>query len=142
MVNNNYKAALLLEEAGGSRTEILGMLHSACAENSPDAQYALGTLYLHGKYVDKSKQKAIKLLKEAAAQMHPDALFDLGVALEKGEIIEKDTQEAFRCYLHAMIVGDSTSVYEVARCFYYGIGIKKDKILFEMIMDADDYLKK
>jgi uncharacterized protein len=135
------KQALELEENGGEPAKILELLnHSAAAGNS-DAQYALGTLYLHGKYVKFDAQKTLDFLRDAADQMHSGALFDLGVALEKGEIVKQNKKEAFRCYLHAMIFGDRQAIYEVARCLYYGIGTNKNLAMYKMLMVADDFAK-
>ena len=88
--DETLKQALELEENGGEPAKILELLnHSAAAGNS-EAQYALGTLYLHGKYVEFDSQKTLDFLRDAADQMHAGALFDLGVALETGKIVKKN----------------------------------------------------
>lgn len=35
--------------------------------------------------------------------------------------------EAFKLYLKAALLGERQSLYEVGRCFYYGIGIEKNQ---------------
>jgi uncharacterized protein len=141
-VNRNYRSALKLEREGGEPSDVLVLLKSASAEGSADADYALGTLYLHGKYVAPEPEIALKYLRTAAVEMHPAALFDLGNALETGEIVDQDLRGAFRCYLHAMIFGDRDAIYEVARCFYYGIGTRKDRVVYEDLVKADEFHKR
>lgn len=136
------KQAMELENSGGEPTKILELLGEAASQGDAEAQYALGTFYLHGKYVAPNAQKTLDFLRDAANQMHTGALFDLGVALETGEIVKRNKKEAFRCYLNAMVFGDRQAIYEVARCFYYGIGTNKNLSMYNTLMAADDFVKK
>lgn len=138
---NKVNRARALEKSGASKTEILELLEAAADEGNPEAVYALGTFYLHGKYYSKDKRRGISLIKKAAGANWRDAVFDFAVALETGDGIEKDEETSFNNYLKAMILGDINSSEEVARCFYYGIGIKKNKDAFERIMDIVDALR-
>ena len=134
-----YLEALNIEKTGGSREKIVALLSVSADEGFADSQYALGTLYLHGKYVDRDVPIAIDYLRRAAAQMHPDALFDLGVALEKGEEGAPSPEEAFRHYFLAAVSGDRGSIYELARCYYYGIGTPNDRKAYNILMQASDH---
>lgn len=142
--NSSYLKALELEldNAEQNKDAVLALLNKAASEGSSDAQYALGTFYLHGKYVDFDPQKTLDFLRDAADQMHPDALFDLGIALETGKIVDQNLKAAFRCYLHAMMFGSRTAIYEVARCLYHGIGTNRNRAMHDTIMIADDFLKR
>lgn len=127
--NDAYMSALETEKGGGNPQEVVALLEIAADQKYADAQYALGTFYLHGKYVERNFQKALDCLRDASDQMHPGALFDLGVALEKGDIVKANYKEAFKCYMLSMLFGERLAVAEVARCFYYGIGVRKDESL-------------
>ena len=142
ILHAEYEEAVKLELSGGDSAIILKHLQRAATDGSPQAQYALGVMYLHGQHVEVDNQKALDFLRDASDQMYPDALFDLGVALEIGKIVKKNKKEAFKCYFHAMIFGDRQAIQEVARCVYHGIGVEKNIHLYKMLMLADDFLKK
>lgn len=141
MKRNPYRDAEKLEKKKGDPTKIVALLKESAGNGNANAQYALGTLYLHGKYVSKDSKLALDYLEAASTKMHPGALFDLGVSYEQGEIRNKDESKAFRSYLLSMIFGDKSAIYEVARCFYYGIGVNKDRAVYEILMMADDHIK-
>lgn len=131
-----------LAERGGDAHDIVKLLTTASNGGISEADYALGTFYLHGKYVHQDMEQAIALLKRAADAMYPPALFDLAVALEKGEGRKKKSRKAaFECYVLAMVLGDRDAIFEVARCAYYGIGTKRNRKLYEILTRADDFLK-
>lgn len=71
-------------------------------------------------------KRAFRLLKIAAKANIPDAHYDLAVCYEKAEGTKKNLQKAFLHYLSATVYGDKQGMRELARCYYYGIGTKKD----------------
>jgi TPR repeat protein len=99
----------------------LGFLEDAYKGGDKRAAYALGTWYLFEK-------KALDLLAEAADARVPDALYDLALVYEEGELgVTPDPDRAFELYLRAALRGQEQSVYEVGRCYYYGLGIPEDR---------------
>lgn len=126
--NNLYQQAL--KEAlkkNANEKKVFGLLTSAAARGDPNADYALGTWYLHGKYVRRNLRIALPHLRRAAKEGHPDALYDLAVCYEMGEGARKNIRMAFECYMKAALRGDKQSLIEVGRCFYFGIGVAKNK---------------
>lgn len=122
--DNLYKKAL--REASKDNPNIsvvLKLLNDAIVKGNPNASYALGTWYLHGKNVEIDIKKAISLLMYAAEKNIASAHFDLAVCYETGEGVKKDEAKAFENYLRAALEGDKQAYYEVGRCYYYGIGI-------------------
>ncbi|MDQ7742753.1 tetratricopeptide repeat protein [Hydrogenophaga pseudoflava] len=92
------------------------------------SSYALATWYLFGVGgLPKNTRKAISLLKTACSADVASAHFDLAVSYETGNGIRKNEQSAFRHYLAAAINGDNEAIYEVGRCYFYGIGTPIDK---------------
>ena len=69
--NKNLAAAEKLELLGGDPNEILRFLNLAAKAGSAEANYALGTLYLHGKYVEPHAQFALDYLRNASDQLKP-----------------------------------------------------------------------
>jgi TPR repeat protein len=60
------------------------------------------------------------------------ACFDLASCLERGDGIEKDKQKAFELYLEAALRDDQDSYREVARCYWHGIGIRKNRVVAKL----------
>jgi len=81
-------------------------------------------------------------MKEAADQNYPDALFDVGVSYEKGIPCVKNRKNAFLSYLKAAIRGDVDSMEEVGRCYFYGIGVRKNKELAHIWYDRFEEMQK
>jgi len=65
------------------------------------AQVSLGSMYEHGKGVDKDEEKAIKLYIEAAKQGKRFAQFNLGVRYERGDGVRKDEERSAEWYAKA-----------------------------------------
>lgn len=103
------------------------LLEEAFQQGDPRAAYALGTWYFHGKVFPTNKRIALKLFRYAAKKCVPIACFDLAVCFERGCGVRRSFRSAFSHYLQAALLGDKESVYEVGRCYYYGIGTKKDR---------------
>jgi TPR repeat protein len=96
-------------------------LTKAAEEEEPEALYAIGTWYLHGRYVDKDAKKALSFLIKAAQLNHGSACYDLAVCYEKGVGVRKNNAKAFKYYLEAALKGDKQSIYEVGRCYFLWI---------------------
>ena len=101
-------------------------LSKSAQENNHEAMYAIGTWYLHGRFVKKNYPLAIEYFLKAAMGDNSDAYFDLAVCYEKGTIGKKNFKAAFECFLRAALLGDKQALFEVGRCYYYGIGIPKN----------------
>jgi TPR repeat protein len=102
------------------------LLEESALQNNYEALYAIGTWYLHGKYVKKNRNLAVKYFIRAIEGNNRNAFFDLAVCYEKGTGVKMSNKKAFECYLNAALLGDRQAIYEVGRCYYYGIGISKN----------------
>lgn len=101
-------------------------LNKAGEKNDFEALYAIGTWYLHGRYVKKNSKIAVEYFSKAIKGDYKDAYYDMGLCYEKGVGVIRNKLEAFKCYLHAALLGEKQSIYEIGRCYYYGIGIGKN----------------
>jgi uncharacterized protein len=75
------------------------------------------------------------MLRQAGRAGIPDALFDLGRSYEIGFGVAKSLQKAADCYIESALKGDMDAVYEVIRCVYWGIGLRRNKRLAYLISD-------
>jgi TPR repeat protein len=120
----------------------LHLLEAADTAGDARATYALATWYLHGQppVLRQDRKKAVSLLERAAEAGVADALYDLGVSYEKGEVDEPDHRRAFENYLKAALRGEVQSIYEVGRCYYYGIGVTADQQIADIWIKRADEL--
>lgn len=133
------KAKLLIQQKNPNYKEAAQLLERASQFNNPEAIYALGTWYFHGKYFKRDRVKGFRLMLQAADLFHPNACYDVAASFELGSGIEKNLKKAFIYYMRAMILGDRQSIYEVGRCYYYGYGTNVNKdIAKEIITIAID----
>ncbi len=135
-----YKKALYEAKENNNNETAFELLNRSIVYKNPKAYYALGTWYLHGKYVKKDLEKAIDYLSLSAKGKYPNAFYDLGVCYEQGVGVDKDLDKAFESYLQASLRGDNQSVYEVGRCYFYGIGVEEDKVLADYWLERAEEL--
>lgn len=121
-----------LDEAPANYAAAYRHLQTAAELGDAEATYAIGTWHLFGTYLERDVTKAFMLIKAAADSDYPPALFDLATMFEKGEGTAKSEGAAFECYMRAALLGDKQAPAEVSRCWYYGIGIKKNERLAEV----------
>ena len=140
-IKGNHYFQLALDEMLNSEPD-----HQKAAEHleiaytcgNKDAAYALATWYLHGTYFKKNWRIGFKLLREAAKAKVPEALYDLAVSYDLGKGVPKNDKQAAELYLEAAIKGDFDAVLQIERCFYYGIGVAKDRRISKVWCDHAD----
>lgn len=103
------------------------LLKQSADKGNAEALYAIGTWYLHGTFVEKNSFLAVEYFLRSIEGNYSSAYFDLAICFENGDGVRKSFKKAFECYLNAALLGDIQAVYEVGRCYYYGIGISKDE---------------
>ncbi len=121
----------------------ISYISEAHEQGDIEATYALATWYLHGKYLNQDTILARQLLEKAAKANYSPALFDLAIMIEKSNSNKiRNKKEAFRLYVKSALLGDVDSYHEVARCYYYGIGTKKNRELADVWLKVFENLKK
>lgn len=130
------KALSEMEKRVPNEEKAFAHLQAAHQSGDPRATYAIGTWYLHGRYVKRDKRKGLELIRNAAECDVRDALFDYAVSLETGDGVRKSLSHAAKNYLKAALLGDSQAMYEVGRCFYYGIGVRTNRQLARVFLDV------
>lgn len=107
-------------------------LRQSANMGNAEANYAIGTWYLHGTFVKKNPFLAVEHFLSAIDGNYSSAYFDLAICYETGNGARKNYKKAFECYLNAALTGDKQAIYEVGRCYYYGIGIPKNERIAEV----------
>jgi len=135
---NVRRVLSLLAKPGYDAPSAIELLKRADADGDGEAAYALGTWHLFGKHVPKDYKRAAGYLKRAADRDYPSAAFDLAISYEKGAGVKQDAAKAFGLYMKASLLGDRDAMYEVGRCFYWGIGTEKDRHAAKVWFDAHE----
>jgi TPR repeat protein len=139
--SRHYDLALAGAEAPQvDSAEVIRRLEAAIEEGDDRAYYALGTWYLHGKYVDEDKKRAFDLISYAAESGNEDALYDLAVFYEEGRVVKKNVHRALALYISAALHGHSQSHYEVGRLYWHGLGTAKDEAVAEVWLQRAEEL--
>lgn len=136
IASKHYKEALKIMRSENPDPERAAeLLFLGFESGSTDCMYALGTWYLHGEHLSKNIRKGIQLLRMASKDNHSHALYDLAVCHEEGVGTKVSETSAFECYTKSMLYGDKQSIYEVGRCFYYGIGVEQNRRAARVYLD-------
>lgn len=97
-----------------------------------EAQFSLGSSFMHGTGVPVSYKKAKPLLEQAAKQGHPLAQYNLAHLYFNGKGVKKDVKLAAMWIRRAADTGHPLSQVRMAVMYYYGDGVPRDsdKALF------------
>ena len=103
------------------------------------AQYEMGMLYLHGKWVEKDEAKALEYFQLAANQNNPQAYHQLGYCYEYGYGTEVDLEHAAKMYHKGADLENSDCYVRLYRLYVLGRGVKRDYIKsLEFVKKASD----
>lgn len=106
------------------------LIETAHAAGDARATYAMATWYLRGYRevgVKRQPKRAVPLLVIAARRFALAAL-ELAFAYETGRWVgRRDPEAALRLYRKAVRLGSVRARYEVGRCYWWGIGTKKNE---------------
>ncbi|WP_116788035.1 tetratricopeptide repeat protein [Flavobacterium psychrotrophum] len=85
-----------------------------------------------GEFCEKDKYNAIELYKKGISLGNGIAAFNLGVEYRD----RYDYESAFKCYEQSLQLGHPAE-FTIAKCYYYGIGVEKDKNKAFSILKSD-----
>ena len=118
-----------------SHSEAFKFFMEAAAKGSTYAQYSLGWCYYHGKGVGKDIEKALYWYKKAGAGGDsnareflddPDNFNAIGYTYETGDGVLQSDSRAASFYEEAANKGSTIGQYNLAGCYYHGMGVGKD----------------
>lgn len=92
----------------------------AAEEGDPQAQLALGNLYVNRTDFLNDYQRAMRWYQKAAAQGNANAMHNIGVLHDKGWGVRQDFKEAARWYRQAADLGFADALYNIGVMHEYG----------------------
>jgi TPR repeat protein len=100
----------------------------AAEAGSPEAQYALATLYKEGRGVKRDIVESTRLLYHAAVADNTDALVEYGIALFNGAGVARNEEEGARFLLRAAHRGSPIAQNRMAHILAAGRGMPADPV--------------
>ena len=122
-----FAKAILAHHPGPDDVQVALMsLRDSVAQGNPNAEFYLGYLYEHGRFVAQDYALAFQNY-QAAVQVHyPPAENNLGVLYLKGHGVAKDATKAFDWYLASAQHGDPVGQLNLASLYYLGSGTSRN----------------
>ena len=121
---------------GAVHSQIPADQQQAADQGKPEAQAAVGEIYLSGKGVPKNYVKAMDWLMKAADQGNVQAQNAIGGMYEKGWAAKQDYAQALAWYQKASTQDYAPAEFNIGMLYSEGKGVAKDGI------QAQDWLKK
>lgn len=124
------------ELPGASDAQAWQLLQRAAAQNSANAENALGEMIEQGRHGGLDKAAACGWFERAAEHGHPDGALAIATCFYLGRGRTQDMAQAHRWYLEAAKAGDVGAQYLVASMFETGLGVEADDRLARYWYDA------
>lgn len=126
----SYNLALLLLTSGSDMDleQAVSLLRKASDAEIPDAQHALGVLYLKGRGVAKDASEAARLFERAARNGSSVGEVEYAILLFNGEGVPASESQAARYFRRAAAKGNAIAQNRLARLLVAGRGVPANKI--------------
>jgi TPR repeat protein len=125
-----YNLALILLSAGaeGDFKRAADLLEIAARAEIPDAQHALGVLYLRGRGMPRDPAKAAFWFRKAAENGNTAGEVEYAILLFNGEGVAADERLAARYFRRAAGRGNAIAQNRLARLYAVGRGVPKNLV--------------
>jgi TPR repeat protein len=124
------------ELPGASDARAWQLLQRAAAQQSANAENALGEMIEQGRHRRPDPKAACGWFERAAEHGHPDGALAVATCYYLGRGRPQDMAQAHRWYLEAAKAGDVGAQYLVASMFETGLGVEADARLARYWYDA------
>jgi TPR repeat protein len=125
-----YNLALLLLASGNDADlkRAAGLLQLAAKAEIPDAQHALGVLYLRGRGLPRDTAEAVRWFLKAAENGNTAGEVEYAILLFNGEGVAADEALAARYFRRAAGRGNVIAQNRLARLYVVGRGVPKNLV--------------
>lgn len=125
-----HNLALLLLTSGSDMDleQAIALLRQAANAEIPDAQHALGVLYLQGRGVAKNPSEAARLFERAARNGSSVGEVEYAILLFNGEGVTASESQAARYFRRAAAKGSAIAQNRLARLLVAGRGVPANKV--------------
>jgi hypothetical protein len=125
-----YNAGLLLMSTGASQdlTRAVELLRIAADAELPDAQHALGALYITGRGVSRDAAEAARWFRRGMRNGNLAAEVEYAILLFNGEGVPANEAVAARHFRHAATLGNAIAQNRLARLYAVGRGVPQNLV--------------
>lgn len=125
-----HNLALLLLTSGSDMDleQSVALLRQAANAEIPDAQHALGVLYLQGRGVAKDASEAARYFERAAANGSSVGEVEYAILLFNGEGVARSESQAARYFRRAAAKGSAIAQNRLARLLVAGRGVPANRV--------------
>ncbi len=111
----------------GGGAEAFQELFDLAREGNPDAQAALGNMYLRGEDASRNYAEAVRWFEQGAAAGNTQAQVGLGYMYAIGKGVTQDYKQAVKWFRMASASGDPDAEYNLAVMYDQGQGVSADR---------------
>ncbi len=128
LASHNLALLLLASNADADLQKAVDLLKKAAEAEIPDAQHALGVLYLKGRGVAKDPAAAARLFERAARNGSSVGEVEYAILLFNGEGVPASESQAARSFRRAAAKGNAIAQTRLARLLVAGRGVPANKV--------------
>jgi len=120
------KRMLSLNPTPAETQTALDYLRASVAQSNPNAQFYLGYLYEHGKFLPQDYALAFQNYEAATRVHYPVAENNLASLYQHGQGVPKNLGKAYEWYLASAQHGDPVGQLNLANLYFGGDGVRRD----------------
>jgi TPR repeat protein len=128
VASHNLALLLISSTAEADLQRAVELLRRAVAHEIPDAQHALGVLYLKGRGIERDATEAASLFKRAADNGSSVGEVEYAILLFNGEGVAASESQAARYFRRAAAKGNAIAQNRLARLLASGRGVPQNKV--------------
>lgn len=128
LASHNLALLLLTSDNDADLKRAVDLLKKAAAAEIPDAQHALGVLYLKGRGVERSSAEAARLFERAARNGSSVGEVEYAILLFNGDGVAASESQAARYFRRAAAKGNAIAQNRLARLLVAGRGVPANKV--------------
>ncbi|MBB4041120.1 hypothetical protein GGR34_002783 [Microvirga flocculans] len=125
---HNLALLLLTSETNADVEKAVELLKKAAEAEIPDAQHALGVLYLKGRGVARNPAEAARLFERAARNGSSVGEVEYAILLFNGDGVPASESQAARYFRRAAAKGNAIAQNRLARLLVAGRGVPANKV--------------
>src|SRR5215217_923576 len=128
LASHNLALLLLTSETNTDLQKAIELLKRASDAEIPDAQHALGVLYLKGRGVERNAAEAARLFERAAKNGSSVGEVEYAILLFNGDGVPASESQAARYFRRAAAKGSAIAQNRLARLLVAGRGVPGNKV--------------
>lgn len=98
-------------------------------EGNPEAEFAIGIMYMEGNGTEKAPSLGFSWTKKAAEKKWPAAQYNLGLMYDNGDGVERNYKKAVELYFKASAQGVTAATIALGSMYVEGHGVERNLVV-------------